>query len=578
MTVSEYVFHYIQSLGTDTVFMVSGSSAMWLTDALCRNESLRAVCTHHEQAAVMDADIYARVHHKLGAALVTVGPGATNALTGVAQAYTDSSALIVLSGQANSRLLRYEQETGIRQHGTQSIHLEQIVSPITKYFAAVMKPADIRYHIERACTEAVTGRKGPVWLDIPVDVQNQQVPDEMTGYQAVEKSYTLPHEGKIRQLLETSERPLILAGGGATKYEIETLSHRLNIPVVTSRMGIGCISSDDRYYVGRPGSNGQRAAHFAIQQADLLLILGCRLSVSTIGYYPDRFGLHAKKVQADIDPLELAKNEVPVDYKCECTVAQFVKTFQDAEPVKCDRWVLHCARMREQFPVVLDTYQKKNPLNAYYFTSVLSKLAPEDAVILVDTGSVSNVVSQTWHIKKNQKYFISGGLSCMGFWAGAAGCLDQPVTAIAGDGSTSMNIQEFATLAYYRFPVKLFVYNNNGYMLIRHNQHNYMHDRFLGVGPDSGVGTPDFMRIAQAYGLPAVRISYGDHLESKIQEVYAADGPVVCEVMLEPFGPMAPRIASKVMPDGSLKAAEFDDLAPFLDECEKPQMPDGSSF
>lgn len=548
--------------------MVSGSSAMWLTDALCRNKELKAICNHHEQAAVMSADINGRVHNCLGAALVTIGPGATNAITGVAQAWTDSSAVIVLSGQASSKLLKYEHETGIRQNGTQSLDLEPIVSPITKYFAAVMDPADIRYHMERAYHEAMTGRKGPVWIDVPVDIQNKQVPEEMRGFEPEEPDYDLVDAAKLEELMKQSKKPLILAGGGANGADIETLSHKLHIPVVTSRMGIGCIPSDDPYFVGRPGSNGQRAAHFAIQQADLLLILGCRLSVSTTGYYPGRFGGNAVKVQVDVDQKELDKTDVPVDYKYRCTVTDFVDTVKDFSPVNDDAWAKHCRELRERYPVVLPEYRNCDPLNSYYFTELLSDEAPQDAVVTVDTGSVCNVVSQTWKLKKGQKYYVSGGLSCMGFWAGSIGGVDKPVIALSGDGSVSMNIQEFATLKYNKLPVKLFVYNNNGYMLIRHNQHNYMNDRFLGVGPDSGVQTPDFCRVAEAYDLPAVRIAQGDDIVAKIREVLSMDGPVVCEVMLEQFGPLAPRISSRVMPDGSLKAAEFDDLAPFLEKEE----------
>lgn len=566
MTVSEYIFDFLHKKGIDTVFMVSGSTAMWLTDALCRNQEIRAICNHHEQAAVMSADINARLSGRLGAALVTIGPGATNAITGVAQAYTDSSAVLVLSGQASSKLLKYEQDTGIRQHGTQSLNLEPIVSSITKYFAAVMDPADIRYHMERACYEAMNGRKGPVWLDVPVDIQNKQVPEKMRGFIPPAEKYDDIAVNRIKELLSVSKKPLILAGGGADAESVEALSHKLRIPVVTSRMGIGCIPSDDPYYVGRPGSNGQRAAHFAIQQADLLLILGCRLSVSTIGYYPDRFGKNAVKIQVDVDRKELEKQDVPVDYKVRTTVRKFAEAIEDLPAAESQEWVSHCREMREKYPVVLPEYRESNPLNSYYFTELLAKEAPENAVITVDTGSVCNAVSQTWQLKKGQRYFISGGLSCMGFWAGSIGAVDQPVIALSGDGSVSMNIQEFATLAYNKLPVKLFVYNNNGYMLIRHNQHNYMNDRFLGVGPDSGVQTPDFCRVAQAYDLPAVRIQYGDDIPAKIRQVLDMKGPVVCEVILEEFGPMAPRIASRVMPDGSLKAAEYDDLAPFLEK------------
>lgn len=566
MTVSEYIFDFLSRKGTDTVFMVSGSSAMWLTDALCRNPNVGAVCNHHEQASVMAADIYARLNDRLGTALVTIGPGATNAITGVAQAFTDSSAVLVLSGQASSKLLQYEQDTGIRQHGTQSLNLEPMVTGITKYFAAVMDPADIRYHMERAFYEAMSGRKGPVWLDVPVDIQNKQIPEEMKGFTPPKADYEVINVKQVSKWLSKSKKPLILAGGGADRNSIVQLSGALQIPVVTSRMGIGCIESDSPYYVGRPGSNGQRAAHFAIQQADLLLILGCRLSVSTIGYYPDRFGKNAFKIQVDVDQKELEKRDVPVDCKIHSTVREFVEAVKGLPKTNSREWMEHCRDMREKYPVVLPEYRNVNPLNSYYFTELLTKEAPEDAVITVDTGSVCNVVSQTWHLKKGQRYFISGGLSCMGFWAGSIGTMGTPVIALAGDGSVSMNIQEFATLKHYNLPVKLFVYKNNGYMLIRHNQHNYMNDRFLGVGPDSGVEMPDFQSVARAYGLQTDKIMFGDDIPQKIRKVLRMEGPVVCEVILEEFGPLAPRIASRVMPDGSLKAAEYDDLAPFLEK------------
>ena len=566
MTVSEYIFNFLQNKGVKTVFMVSGSSAMWLTDALKRNGQIKAVCNQHEQASVMAADIYSRLNGIPGAALVTIGPGATNAITGVAQAYTDSSSVIVISGQANSKLVNYVRETGMRQHGTQSLELEKIISPITKYFAVVMESEKIKYHLERAYFESADGRKGPVWLDIPIDIQNKQVPENMEGFTVPARELEKIDTAKISTLLRESKKPLILAGGGAVQEEITALSHALSIPVVTSRMGIGNIISSDPLFVGRPGAYGDRASHFAIQQCDLLLILGCRLSVSTIGYYPQRFGLNAVKIQVDIDKKELAKGDVPVDYKICTTVAAFADAVKNLQPPDCKEWIAHCAEMKAKYPVVLEEYRQRNPLNSYYFTQQLSELVQENTVITVDTGTVCNVVSQTWKIKKGQKYFISGGLSCMGFWAGTIGCMDHPAVALAGDGATAMNIQEFATLKYYNLPIKLFVYQNNGYLLIRLNQHNYMNDRFIGVGPDSGVKTPDYCKVAQAYGLPHVRITASDDIKKKISEVLEMEGPVICEVMLEEFAELAPRIASRVMPDGSLKAAEFDDLYPFLEK------------
>ncbi len=580
MTVSEYIFDFLQKKGCKTVYMVSGSSAMWLTDALKRNEMLDVVCCQHEQVAAMAADGCGRTSNVPGVCLVTIGPGATNAITGVAGAFVDSSPMFVLSGQANSNILKYQMDSGIRQKGTQSLNLGHMVSDITKYFAAVLDEADIRYHMERAFQAAMSGRKGPVWLDIPIDIQNRQVPENMRGMEETKTDETswcaqekIPLE-QIRQLLEQSKKPLILAGygvlGAEAKEQMLQFAEKYQIPVVTSRAGIGVIETEHPLYVGRPGSYGDRASHFAIQECDLLFILGSRLSVSTIGYYPQRFAGNAKKIMVDIDEKELQKEDVPVDIKLHKDLKLFLSLLLQQEwgCVEHTEWNVHCQENRKKYPTVLPEYEKEDGINSYYFTRELSKMAPNEADIVVDTGSVCNIVSQSWELKKGQRYLISGGLSCMGFWASAVGVAEQSkqVIALAGDGSVQMNIQDFATLSYYNLPIKLFVYNNHGYMLIRHNQHNYMEDRFLGVGPDSGVPAVDFGKIADAYGLKSIKIEKEEEIQDKIKETLEFNGPVVCEIMVQEFGIIAPRISSRVLPDGSLKAAEFDDLWPFLNE------------
>lgn len=572
MTVSEYIFDFLEKKGCKTTFMVSGSSAMWLTDALKRNEKINAICCQHEQVAAMAADGYGRTTKAPGVCLVTIGPGATNAITGVAGAYTDSSPMFVLSGQASSKLLQYQKESGIRQKGTQSLCLEQMVSPITKYFAEVMSEKDIRYHMERAFYEATSQRKGPVWIDVPIDIQNKQIPDEMQGYEPVKDSMDVLDTVVIEKQIIKAKKPLILAGAGVIEEKEEFLKfvEKYQMPVVTSRGGIGAIPTDHPYFVGRPGSYGDRASHFAIQDCDLLLILGSRLSVSTIGYYPQRFAQNAFKIMIDIDQKELDKGDVPIDLKIKTDMHIFLEQMNQCDTTTFQRdinWQEQCAQNKKKYPVVLKEYEKEEGINSYYFTEILSKQAPENATVVVDTGSVCNIVSQTWNLKRNQSYVISGGLSCMGFWAAAIGAAAEgkSVLALSGDGSTQMNIQDFATLKYYNLPIKLFIYNNKGYLLIKHNQHNYMEDRFLGVSPMSGVPEVDFCKVATAYGLSTVKIETKDEIRVKVREILKMEGPVVCEVMVQEFGIIAPRIASRVMPDGSLKAAEFDDLWPFLD-------------
>lgn len=578
MTVSEYIFDFLQKKGLKTVYMVSGSSAMWLTDALKRNEKLKPICCHHEQAAAMAAAAYGRVENVPGTCLVTAGPGATNAITGVAGAFVDSYPMFVLSGQAGSRLLKYQIDTHIRQKGSQSLNLEPMVSSIVKYFAVVMDPKDIRYYMERAYFEAMDGRKGPVWIDVPVDIQNKQIPAEnvMQPFTPPVRVYDDFNAAAIIEKIHNAHKPLILAGFGIRSAgAVELLnefSEKYKIPVVTSRGGIDVCTTNSPLFVGRPGAYGDRASHFAIQNCDLLFILGSRLSVSTIGYYPNRFAYGATKIMVDIDEKELAKDDVPIQLKICCDLRAFLKKLlaeeRDAFFANRTEWLDFCANKKEKYPVVQEKYRTEDPINSYYFTELLAGLAPKNASIIVDTGSVCNIVSQTWKIKEGQNYLISGGLSCMGFWVSSIGAAadTRPVIALSGDGSVQMNIQEFATLQYNKLPVKLFVYNNNGYMLIRHNQHNYMNDRFLGVGPDSGLQTPDFCAVANAYGLKSVKIKSRAEIVDKINEVLEYEGPIVCEVMVQEFGIIAPRIASRVMPDGSLKAAEFDDLWPFLEK------------
>lgn len=581
MNVSEYIFDFLQKKGCETVFMVSGSSAMFLTDALKRNEKLKVICNHHEQAAAMSADMCGRLGQVPGVCLVTIGPGATNAITGVAQAYLDSSPIFILSGQASSKLLQYEIDTGIRQHGTQSLNLEPIVSPITKYFAVVMNEADIVEHMERAYELATSGRKGPVWLDIPVDIQNRQVP-ESAFEKASSKKYETSHcsdilEEQIQtvvQMISSAKKPLILAGYGVRSANaveaLEELSKTLQIPVVTSRGGIDAINSDNPYFMGRPGAYGTRASHFIIQQCDLLIILGSRLSVSTIGYYPKNFGGNAKKVMVDIDNLELAKSDVPVDVKINGDIRDFIEAVLSSckEFHQNTEWLSQCKELVDKYPVVLESYRKEKPLNPYYFVEQLSEHLYDDSVILTDTGSVCNIVSQAIKLKGTQRYLISGGFSSMGFWAGAIGAAttNKHTVVLTGDGSAQMNIQELATIKYNKLPIKMFIFKNNGYVLIRHNQHNYMNNRFLGVGPDSGLCMPDFCSVAEAYGLESARINEGDDIEAVLREIMRKDTTVICEVVLSEFYDIAPRIASRVMPDGSLKAAEFDDMYPFLEK------------
>lgn len=581
MNVSEYIFSFFSDKGIDTAFMVTGGQAMWLNDAIGKNGHYHIICTHHEQSAAMSADAYGRIKNKPALAIVTAGPGSVNAMNGVVGGYTDSSPMIVISGQAALSFVQYQEKTGIRQYGVQGINIKPLVQNVTKYFITVDDPVKIKYYLEKAYHLATTGRPGPVWIDVPLDVQKAKVPDmylesfvpeknpmgRVSVRQAVKQAY---------QLLEKAQRPILLVGQGVSlanaRPEFSTFAKCARIPVITSRLGIDLIESENDLYVGRPGNYGERSANFAIQNADLILSVGCRMASSLVGHNPSIFGKNAYIFVVDIDEKELNKPGVKVDFKAQMDCKAFLHEMNEELPAHSlpsyEDWVKICNQWKEKYPVVQPEYRNETPVNSYLFIDQLSKMASKDDAILVDTGSCFHVACQTWKVKKGQKYLTTGGLSSMGYWcAGIGACMAsnrKQTIVITGDGSLQMNIQEFATIKHNQLPIKVFILNNNGYLLIRHTQRNFMEDRFVGESPASGVWCPDALAIAQAYGIKGVRIHTAAEMEEKIAEVLNYDGPVVCDVLTPEWQMLIPRISSEKMPDGSLVAHEYADMFPFL--------------
>lgn len=581
MNVSEYIFSFFSSKGIDTAFMVTGGQAMWLNDAIGKNGHYQIICTHHEQSAAMSADAYGRIKNKPALTIVTAGPGSVNAMNGVVGGYTDSSPMIIISGQAALSFVQYQEKTGIRQYGVQGINIKPLVQNVTKYFITVDDPLKIKYYLEKAYYFATTGRPGPVWIDVPLDMQKSNVPDtyldsfvpekepmgRVSVRQAVKQAY---------QLLEKANRPILLVGQGVSlanaRPEFSEFAQRARIPVITSRLGIDLIESDNDLYVGRPGNYGERSANFAIQNADLILSVGCRMASSLVGHNPGIFGKNAFIFVVDVDEKELNKPGVKVDFKAKMDCKAFLREMNGEMPAHSlpsyEDWVKTCNQWKKKYPVVQPEYQNETPVNSYLFVDRLSQMASKDDAILVDTGSCFHVACQTWKIKKGQKYLTTGGLSSMGYWcAGIGACMaseKKQTIVITGDGSLQMNLQEFATIKHNRLPIKVFILNNNGYLLIRHTQRNFMEDRFIGESPASGVWCPDALAIAQAYGIKGVRIHAVDEMEDKIKEVLNYDGPVVCDVLTPEWQMLIPRISSEKMPDGSLVAHEYADMFPFL--------------
>jgi acetolactate synthase-1/2/3 large subunit len=586
MRVADYIFDYLAGKGIDTAFMVSGGQAMFLVDAIGRNKRYELICTHHEQSAGMSAEAYARITGKPAVALVTAGPGSVNVINGVVGAWTDSAPIIVISGQSALSYVEYQQAHPIRQFGIQGINIRPLVEKVTKYFVTVDDPAKILYYLGKAYYEATTGRPGPVWLDVPLDVQNLQVPERLLEEFVPDRPDTDNQRLKEQvkqtyQLISAAKRPIFLAGQGvrlaAAVKEFSQLSEALNIPVLTARLGIDLINSDHPLYVGRPGNYGERSANFAVQNADLIIVVGCRLASALIGHNPKDFGRNAKKIYVEIDQEELNKPGISnlalkINDDARRFLTEMLAQRTGFRAPDYSEWVKKCQHWKEKYPVVLGSYRAEKPVNSYYFTDKLSRAATPQDLVLVDTGSCFHVACQSWQIKRGQRFLTTGGLSSMGYWVAAIGaCLAndrQRTICITGDGSLQMNIQEFATIKHNNLPIKVIIFNNNGYLLIRQTQKNLMDGHLVGEGPETGVWCPDALKIAAAYGIKGVRIDSVDDLETKLAEVMDHDGPVICDVMTPEWQLIIPRTSSEKLPDGTLVARPYEDMFPFLDRQE----------
>lgn len=582
MTVADYIVKFLTDRGVETVFIITGGHAMFLNDSVFRNKKIKAVFTHHEQAAGMAAEAYGRISGKLGVAMVTAGPGAINVLNGVLGAYADSSPMIVISGQSASPIISYMQKSKIRQFGLQGINIEPISSVITKYFKTVDDPSKIALYMEEAYSAATQGRPGPAWIDVPLDVQRMEIPKKLahtSGKKKIERSIR-QDVSKTLALLYKSKRPLLLIGQGVRSAGADNLVSKifkkLNVPVITTRLGIDLIESDSKLFVGRPGLYGDRPSNFAVQNADLIIAVGARLDTGIVGYDSKDWGRHAKKVVCDIDPEELNKPGIDIDLRIMADAKSFLEELNlqvvEKELPNNSVWIDTCRKWRKKYPMVLPQYKKEELVNSYYLTQRLSNFASENDVIIVDTSSVFHVSCQTWNLKSGQRFLTTGGISTMGYWVSAIGaCLGsgkRRTIAITGDGSLQMNIQEFATIKQNNLPIKVFVINNNGYLLIRHTQKTWMEGRYMGESPKSGLWCPDSGKIAKAYGIYSVSINNSSEVDRKIKQALSHPGPVICDVKSPQWQLIIPRISSSRQADGTMVSRPYEDLFPFLSDDE----------
>ena len=581
--VSDYIADFLATHGITQIFTVVGGGAMHLNNSLGHHAKLCCLYNHHEQASAMAAECYARVHGRMAVVCVTSGPGAINALNGVIGAYQDSIPMLVLSGQAKSSLCIHACGGKIRTIGGQEADIVAAVRQnMTKYATMVMEPSRIRYELEKAVALAQTGRPGPCWLDIPLDVQGTLIDtDELEGYVPTH----MPTGDDLRTVvqsvlkrLRTSKRPVLYAGNGIRLAGGTDLFRRLyeqfDLPVVTCWDSIDLIATDDPHYCGRGGNMGDRAGNFAVQNSDFVLAIGTRLSIYQVGWNIETWARGAYVAMVDIDPLELEKKTLRIDLPICADAAQFMEMLLHAdgdEDHSHVEWLRQCAAWKKRYPVVQERHRTpQTPANVYAFIDGLSRRLPQNSVTVVANGSASVVGSQTYYIKPGDRFLMNCAISSMGYALPAAigACLAngrKKVICIEGDGSIMMNLQELQTIVTNRLPIAVFVINNNGYHQIRQTQNNVFHGNLVGVGPDSGdLGFPDFEKIATAFSIPYISARSNAELPAVVEAALRAESFVLCEVFVSTEQIFEPKSATKRLSDGQLFSPPLEDMAPFL--------------
>ncbi|MBM3270074.1 MAG: thiamine pyrophosphate-binding protein [Candidatus Sericytochromatia bacterium] len=586
--VADYVADTLARHGVMQVFMVTGGGAMHLNDALTRHPSLDVLFCHHEQACAMAAEAYFRVSNRLACLNVTTGPGCTNALTGVMGAWQDSLGMIVISGQVKRETCVRSSEAPLRQLGDQEVEVVPMVAGITKYAAMVWEPARIRYELEKALYLATSGRPGPTWLDIPIDVQSARIdPADLQGFDPVAEGLVptypaaAPLADEVIARLQAARRPVVMAGTGVrisgAYADFLTLVESWGIPVVTAFNAHDLLPEDHPCYGGRPGTVGDRPGNLAVQNSDALLVLGCRLNIRQVSYAWQHFARHSYRMWVDIDAAELAKPTVRPDLAIHADLADFLpllaarpftRTAEQAE------WLEWCRERRARYPVVLPEYDAQDsPLNPYSFMRRLFEGLEAGDVVATANATACVVAFQAALIKPGQRLFSNSGTAGMGYdlpaaiGASLAGGRRR-VICLAGDGSLMMNLQELQTIASNRLPIKLFILNNNGYHSIRQTQSAFFPDNLAGFEPGNGVDFPDFEPLVRAFGLGYARVSSLAEVPAAVARCLGAPGPAVVEAILDPRQPFAPKLASRKLPDGRMFSPPLEDMFPFLDRDE----------
>lgn len=594
--VADVVANILAREGIEHVFMVTGGGAMHLNDALGGHPDLKYVACHHEQACAMAADSYFRMSGRLACVNTTTGPGGTNAITGVYGAWTDSIGMVCISGQVKWETLVRSTDLPLRQLGDQEVDIVKMVESITKYSVLVTEAQTIKYHLEKAIYLAKSGRPGPVWLDIPINIQATPVEEsKLVGFDPIKEGYeksTPQLETDVKSALDkllNAKRPVVMVGGGIrvsrTHKELLQFIEKFDLPVATCWNAHDVIWDDHPNYVGRPGSIGNRAGNFAVQNSDCILILGSRLNIRQISYNWQSFARHAYKIMVDVDAAELKKHTLKIEQPICADLKDFfgeTAKMTAANNPEHLNWIKWCKNRLEKYPVCRkEFWDLPTKINPYCFVDELFNHLSENDQIVTGDGTACVVTFQAAKIKKGQRLFTNSGCASMGFDLPAAigahfssqgkkaipGTFDSKknhLVCIAGDGSIQMNLQELQTMVTHKIPAKLFVLNNQGYHSIRQTQHNFFNGHVVGCGEESGLNFPDMEKLAHAYGIPFRRAHSHKDLKTAIQDTLAKPGFQLCEIILDLKQSFEPKLSSKKLPDGRMVTTPLEDMFPFL--------------
>lgn len=603
MKVSNYIAQKLVEHGISQVFTVTGGGAMHLNDALGHQQGLHCLYQHHEQACAIAAESYARIHNRIAALCVTTGPGGTNAITGVVGGWLDSIPMLILSGQVRYDTTARWSGVGIRAMGDQEFDIIKAIDCMTKYSEMVIDPLKIRYCLEKAIYLAYSGRPGPAWLDIPLNVQGAYVEvDELEGFDAT--AYEAGAEGQglppkvteetaraIIEKIREAKRPVLNAGNGiriAGAYPVfERVVKKLGIPVATGWNSQDCMCSDDPLYVGRAGGMGDRPGNFAIQNSDLVFSVGSRLSIRQVGYNYETWARGAYTIINDIDIEELKKPSIHVDMPVHADAKDLLEAldrileegpvFAGGEGLPGMNWLETCQRWKEKYPVILPRHMEiheDREANVYALVQELSSRLKEGQITVVGNGSACVAGGHGYIIKPGQRFISNSAIASMGYDLPAAigACMadhSQDIILLTGDGSLQMNLQELQTIIHHQMPIKIFLINNGGYHSIRQTQKNFFGEPLVGIGVDSqDLSFPDMKKLSAAYGYPYLSAHHNGRLAAAIEQALAVKGPVICEVFVTKEQNFEPKSSAKRLEDGTMVSPPLEDLSPFLPEEE----------